>query len=69
MLYYRALTAGLDELPQADARVRARSMLEAAARGWPALHAELAQVDPAGRAAHRAERSAAHPARARSVAR
>ena len=46
MLYYRALTAGLDELPQADARVRAAIDAEAAARGWPALHAELAKVDP-----------------------
>jgi tRNA dimethylallyltransferase len=46
MLYYRALTAGLDELPQADARVRAALDAEAAERGWPALHAELAAVDP-----------------------
>jgi tRNA dimethylallyltransferase len=46
MLYYRALTAGLDELPQADARVRAEIDADATARGWPALHAELARVDP-----------------------
>jgi tRNA dimethylallyltransferase len=46
MLYYRALTAGLDELPQADARVRAEIDAQAAARGWPALHAELENVDP-----------------------
>jgi tRNA dimethylallyltransferase len=46
MLYYRALTAGLDELPQADARVRAEIDAAAAQRGWPALHAELARVDP-----------------------
>jgi len=46
MLYYRALVSGLDELPQADARVRADIEAEAAARGWPALHAELARVDP-----------------------
>jgi tRNA dimethylallyltransferase len=46
MLYYRALIAGLDALPQADARVRAAIDAEAAQRGWPALHAELAQVDP-----------------------
>jgi tRNA dimethylallyltransferase len=46
MLYYRALTAGLDALPQADARVRAAIDAEAGQRGWPALHAELAQVDP-----------------------
>lgn len=46
MLYYRALTAGLDELPQADARVRMEIDAQAAARGWPALHAELEKVDP-----------------------
>ena len=46
MLYYRALTSGLDELPQADARVRAALDVEAAERGWPALHADLAKVDP-----------------------
>jgi tRNA dimethylallyltransferase len=46
MLYYRALTAGMDALPQADARVRAEIDAEAARRGWPALHAELARVDP-----------------------
>ena len=46
MLYYRALTAGLDELPQADARVRGALDAEAARRGWPALHAELEKVDP-----------------------
>jgi len=45
MLYYRALVSGLDELPQADARIRAELDAEAARRGWPALHAELARVD------------------------
>ena len=47
MLYYRALVAGLDALPQADARVRAEIDTLAAERGWPAVHAELARVDPA----------------------
>jgi tRNA dimethylallyltransferase len=46
MLYYRALTQGLDDLPQADPALRRRIDEEAAARGWPALHAELAKVDP-----------------------
>ncbi|MGH8690615.1 MAG: tRNA (adenosine(37)-N6)-dimethylallyltransferase MiaA, partial [Burkholderiales bacterium] len=46
MLYYRALVAGLDALPQADARVRAEIDAQAARRGWPALHAELEKVDP-----------------------
>ena len=46
MLYYRALAAGLDALPPADAGMRRRIDAEAAAQGWPALHAELARVDP-----------------------
>ena len=46
MLYYRALVGGLDALPQADAQVRAAIDVEAAERGWPALHAELERVDP-----------------------
>ncbi|TAK85563.1 MAG: tRNA (adenosine(37)-N6)-dimethylallyltransferase MiaA [Betaproteobacteria bacterium] len=46
MLYYRSLAAGLDELPAADARVRSAINAEAAQRGWPALHAELATIDP-----------------------
>ncbi len=47
MLYFKALREGLSELPESDASVRARLDAEAAARGWPALHAELASVDPA----------------------
>ena len=46
MLYLKALMDGLDELPQADARLRAEIEARAQALGWPALHAELAQVDP-----------------------
>lgn len=47
MLYYRALQGGLAELPQADAATRAAIDEDARRRGWPALHAELAQLDPA----------------------
>ncbi len=47
MLYFRALLQGLDDLPRADAALRKELEGEAAARGWPALHAELATVDPA----------------------
>ncbi len=47
MLYFRALLQGLDDLPRADATLRKDLEAEAAARGWPALHAELAVVDPA----------------------
>jgi len=46
MLYYKALRDGLDDLPQADAQLRAQLDAEAARLGWPAMHAQLAQVDP-----------------------
>lgn len=47
MLYFKALAEGLDEMPASDPALRAALDEEAAHRGWPALHAELAQVDPA----------------------
>jgi tRNA dimethylallyltransferase len=47
MLYAKALRDGLSDLPRADATVRARLEAQAQAEGWPALHARLAQVDPA----------------------
>ncbi len=46
MMYFRALTQGIAELPGADEDIRAAIDAEAAERGWPAMHAELAQVDP-----------------------
>src|SRR5512143_4167741 len=46
MLYFRALLQGLDDLPRADPALRNELEAEAASRGWPALHAELAAVDP-----------------------
>ncbi len=46
MLYFKALREGLAELPQADAVVRAEIEREALARGWSAMHAELAKADP-----------------------
>jgi tRNA dimethylallyltransferase len=46
MLYFKALREGLSELPDADEGVRAEIDAEAAARGWPAMHARLASVDP-----------------------
>ncbi len=45
MLYFRALTEGIAELPEADADVRAAIDAEAAVSGWPAMHAKLAAVD------------------------
>lgn len=47
MLYFRALLHGLADLPQADAALRAEIDAEAAAEGWPAIHAKLALLDPA----------------------
>ncbi|PZO18131.1 MAG: tRNA (adenosine(37)-N6)-dimethylallyltransferase MiaA [Burkholderiales bacterium] len=46
MLYFKALLVGLDDMPQANAAVRASIDARATALGWPALHAELARVDP-----------------------
>ena len=46
MLYFKALVAGLDDMPAANPIVRARIDAEAAEHGWPAMHARLAEVDP-----------------------
>jgi tRNA dimethylallyltransferase len=46
MLYYKALTQGLSDLPSADADIRATLDADAAREGWPALHERLAAVDP-----------------------
>jgi len=46
MLYFKALADGIDDMPAADPAVRARLEAQAADMGWPALHAELARVDP-----------------------
>lgn len=45
-LYFRALQRGLSALPDAAPAIRARLAEEAAADGWPALHARLATLDP-----------------------
>ena len=46
MLYLKALFDGLDDMPKADAATRAVIAAQALVKGWPALHAELAAVDP-----------------------
>lgn len=46
MLYAKALREGLSALPSADAAVRARIEARARELGWPALHRELARLDP-----------------------
>ena len=50
MMYFRALTRGIARLPRADVATRTAIDAAAEARGWPALHAELEQVDPAAAA-------------------
>lgn len=50
MLYFKAWYEGLDAMPAADAAIRAQLDSEAARLGWPAMHAQLAQVDPAAAA-------------------
>ncbi|WP_302173840.1 tRNA (adenosine(37)-N6)-dimethylallyltransferase MiaA [uncultured Hydrogenophaga sp.] len=47
MLYFKALLVGLDDMPTADPAVREAIEARARHEGWPALHAELARVDPA----------------------
>lgn len=46
-LYFHALLRGLSPMPPANADMRASLEAEAAGRGWAALHAELADIDPA----------------------
>ena len=50
MLYYKILLEGINDLPQADLALRQSIEEEARQKGWPALHAELAQRDPAAAA-------------------
>jgi len=47
MMYFNALLNGLAELPQADPVIRQRLLEQAEAEGWAAIHARLAEVDPA----------------------
>jgi tRNA dimethylallyltransferase len=46
MLYFKALFDGIDPMPPAQPALRAAIEEEAQQKGWPAMHAELAQVDP-----------------------
>lgn len=46
MLYFKALLEGLDDMPKADAAIRSELEEEARQKGWPAMHAALARVDP-----------------------
>ena len=46
MLYFRALRGGLADLPEANPVVRVQIDARGAEVGWPAMHAELASIDP-----------------------
>ncbi len=46
MMYFRSLTEGIAELPEADPEVRANLDTDAAAVGWPAMHEKLREIDP-----------------------
>lgn len=46
MMYLHALIHGLDAMPQADAALREQLAQRLRTEGLPALHAELARVDP-----------------------
>ena len=47
MLYFRALTLGLADLPPAQPAIRREIEARAASAGWPSLHAELRAIDAA----------------------
>ncbi len=47
MLYFKALSEGLNELPKADKDIREQIGEKAKRLGWPALHGELMKIDPA----------------------
>ena len=46
MLYFKALMEGLNDMPAANAEIRAGIQAEAENLGWPALHTLLSEVDP-----------------------
>jgi len=46
MMYFRALTQGIAELPSADREIRATIDAEARLLGWPAMHERLQDIDP-----------------------
>ena len=46
MLYFKALLEGLNDMPAANATVRTLIQAEAERVGWPAMHAQLKEIDP-----------------------
>lgn len=45
-LYFQALLKGLSAMPSGDEATRSRLAAEAAVVGWPAMHVQLARIDP-----------------------
>ena len=50
MLYFKALREGIADLPPANEKIRGKIDQQAAEKGWPFVHALLAEVDPEGAA-------------------
>ncbi|OUR67624.1 tRNA (adenosine(37)-N6)-dimethylallyltransferase MiaA [Bermanella sp. 47_1433_sub80_T6] len=46
MLYFKFLLEGAAKLPVADEAIRQQIDADAQQKGWPAIHAQLAKVDP-----------------------
>ena len=46
LLYFKALLAGLDDLPSSSPSIRADILAQAEKHGWHYLHGELAKYDP-----------------------
>ena len=53
MMYFKFLRDGAADLPETPPELRQRIIQEASEKGWPAMHAKLALVDP--QSAHRLE--------------
>ena len=51
MMYLKAFRDGLDAVPRSTDAVRAHIAARASEKGWPALHEQLARVDPVAAAA------------------
>ncbi|MFI9652305.1 tRNA (adenosine(37)-N6)-dimethylallyltransferase MiaA [Guyparkeria halopsychrophila] len=50
MMYFQALLQGISRLPPTDVAIREAVQAEAGEVGWPAMHRQLAAVDPAAAA-------------------
>ena len=46
MMYFKSLIEGISPLPTANAEIRQTIEREALAKGWQAMHDELAEIDP-----------------------